>query len=389
MKTEKELSIYIHIPFCVRKCLYCDFLSAPSKAEKMRQYVEALCLEIQSQSKRFSEYKISTIFFGGGTPSLMETGMMTNIMDTLRQNYRFESEMEITVECNPKTLTKEKITEYVNAGVNRISIGLQSADEKELKTLGRIHSYADFLETYHLVRAAGIKNVNIDIMSALPGQTKESYHNTLQKVIALSPEHISAYSLILEEGTEFYRRYVEGDGNQYNELPGEEDERDMYYDTNASLQSSGFTQYEISNYAKTGYACKHNLVYWTLKDYVGFGTGAASYVNGIRYKNRNSTEQYIGLIHDGRFEALIEEKQVLSTEEKMEEYLFVGLRLNKGVSLCRFETLFGSPMQEVYQDVLPKLLQEKLLILQNDNLMLSDRGRDISNYVMAQFLFDH
>lgn len=294
----RELEIYVHIPFCVRKCAYCDFLSAPAPSAEQERYVEALIREIETFPYK-KEYRVSTVFLGGGTPSILAEGMIARILRAIRENFPHrEAPGEITIECNPGTASREKLEEYRQAGINRISIGLQSADDAELALLGRIHTWTDFLETYRLARAAGFENINIDLMSALPGQSVASWERTLERVLALRPEHISAYSLIIEEGTPFYQRYHEDDvrrerGDLPVSLPSEEEERAMYRLTERMVGGQGMRRYEISNYALPGYECRHNIGYWTGVEYVGFGLGASSLLHHTRYRNTECMEAYL------------------------------------------------------------------------------------------------
>ena len=425
MKTRNKqpLSIYIHIPFCKRKCLYCDFLSAPACAQERESYVEALLRELVIMSEACREYEVISVFFGGGTPSLLSGEQMQGIMLVVKSNYNLSTDAEISMECNPATASLQTLKAYRECGINRLSIGLQSANDEELKALGRIHDYAQFLQTYKEAREAGFTNINVDLMSALPGQTVESYKETLEKVVALAPEHISAYSLIIEEGTPFYERYGEetamaesGDvlkRHKFLPLPDEDAERDMYHLTNVFLEENGYARYEISNYAKNGYECRHNLTYWTAIDYIGFGIGAASYFQGYRFKNISDICKYQPLFskkemavgmqtqEEGWMEAFQsphssmpiakvwhEEIQRLSREEKMEEFMFLGLRLKKGISEQEFLLKFGKRVEEVYPSVVDSLLKEQLLLRKDGRLYLSKRGTDLANYVMAQFLLN-
>lgn len=411
MKTRNKqpLSIYIHIPFCKQKCLYCDFLSAPACAGERESYVKALLREISGMAEACREYQVISVFFGGGTPSLLSGGQMERMMSAVRIHYDLAENAEVTLECNPATATFSKLASYRKSGINRLSIGLQSANDKELKELGRIHNYRQFLQTCSDARKAGFTNVNIDIMSALPGQTMDSYLETIDKVLALKPEHISAYSLIIEEGTPFFDRYGEKvqmpsdspcDGmTKYPALPDEETERLMYHKTNTLLKKAGYTRYEISNFSRKGYECRHNLTYWTGIDYVGFGVGAASYFQGYRYKNISDVQKYkeffsrenrkasahffSGLPIEG---ALHEEVQQLSTEEKMEEFLFLGLRLKKGIATDTFQKTFGKSIDEIYGTVIADFIREGVLARKKNRLYLTKKGTDVANYVMAGFL---
>lgn len=391
----KQLSIYIHIPFCVKKCNYCDFLSMPADGETKRRYVDRLLEEMEEAAGDYGEYEASSVFFGGGTPSVLAIEDTARIMTCLREKFRFSPHPEITTEINPKTADYEKLKSYAALGVNRLSIGLQSAKENELGILGRIHSYEDFLEVFHGARRAGFSNINVDVMSALPGQEAAGYADTLKKVLALSPEHISAYSLIIEEGTPFFEWYKDEDAirkagkdlkeacsgrNKLPLLPSEEEERIMYEITGKMLEEHGYHRYEISNYAKSGFECVHNTAYWTRREYVGFGIGAASFVGGERFRNKGELQNYL----DGDFEK--EERFVLTQQESMEEFMFLGLRLTAGVSRQAFLAQFGVSMEEIYGEVLKKMERLGLLKAEEGRVYLTQRGVDVSNYVMSEFL---
>ena len=382
---KKELGLYLHIPFCVRKCAYCDFLSFPAEEEVRKRYVNCLIEEIR-QFDLAEDYVAATIFFGGGTPSLLEGSEIRRIMNTIRERFSdIREDAEITIECNPGTLTEEKLLIYKEAGINRLSLGLQSADEMELKLLGRIHTYEQFEENFYLARKAGFANINVDLMSALPGQSTENYRKTLQKVCKLAPEHISAYSLIIEQGTPFAERYGQdaakretGEKPQY--LPSEEEERRMYEDTETILSDYGFHRYEISNYAKEGYACRHNIGYWKRVDYAGFGLGASALQNPLRYKNTDDLQEYLN--HDFSKKELL----VLTKDNQIEETMFLGLRMTRGISKAEFERQFGSEIDAIYGDVLRKYKSMRLLLEENGRIFLSREGIHVSNSVMADFL---
>lgn len=385
MKKEhtKELMIYIHIPFCVRKCLYCDFLSAPADEDTKKAYMEALCLEIHEKSVHYGEYEVSSIFFGGGTPTAVEADWIQRIMQILRTDYQISEDAEITMEMNPGTVEEKDVTVYSEAGINRLSIGLQSAWDEELQSLGRIHTYEKFLETYDLVRKAGFNNVNVDLMSALPGQTPQKYRESLEKVLGLMPppEHISAYSLIIEEETPFYKAYEE----DRMVLPTEEEEREMYHLTKCVLEQYGYERYEISNYAKPGKECRHNIGYWQRKNYVGFGIGAASLVENERFANGRDLEAYIKTPCE-----VEEDRENLSVEEQMAETMFLGLRMEQGVSESLWMEEYHRSLTSVYGDVLQKHLKNGLLewteVEEERFIRLTEKGIDVSNYVMADFL---
>ncbi len=369
---QKELELYIHIPFCVQKCAYCDFLSAPADEAVRARYVEALKGEIHKRKAFGKNKKVISVFIGGGTPSILEEMQTAQLLKAVHDSFPIETDAEITIECNPGTLTKEKLSCYRQWGVNRLSMGLQSADNGELKMLGRIHTWEEFLESFSLAREMGFENLNVDLMSALPGQTRESWQSTLKKVLALKPEHLSAYSLIIEEGTPFYKRFGPGAGEECL-LPDEDAERQMYYDTRDMLKAEGYERYEISNYARPGFACRHNLGYWERKEYLGLGLGASSLTEGVRCRNHRKLSAYLA----GDYSH--EEEQRLTRKEELEETMFLGLRKAEGVLLTK-------EISEAYQEVFPRLEQQGLLIRENGRARLTDLGIDVSNYALAEFL---
>ena len=401
------LEIYIHIPFCVKKCDYCDFLSAPADFETKEKYVEALINEIKLNKNKMSEYVVDTVFIGGGTPSLLEENQISKIMSVFRDNCNMSENPEITIECNPGTITESKLLEYKKSGINRISFGLQSANDEELKSIGRIHNYAGFLESYNLARKCGFDNINVDLMSALPGQTLKSYEATLNKVVRLEPEHISAYSLIVEENTLMYDRVKKAQIKGINILPDEESERKMYYLTNNILRSNGYRKYEISNYSKPGKECKHNIGYWQRKEYLGFGIGAASLYKENRYNNISDINKYIEVLTNNIKEnsinnvgnssevenqvnilnSIVKNLQQLTERDRMEEFMFLGLRMMEGVSMEKFEQYFGKTYMEVYGKVQKRMEDKRFLINDNGYVKLTEFGIDLSNYVMSEFLF--
>lgn len=407
---KKNLEIYIHIPFCVKKCDYCDFLSMRADESTKREYVHALIREIELSREKMKDYQIDTVFIGGGTPSILDRKYIEDIMQALSENSLVSEDAEITIECNPGTVTEEKLVSYRNAGINRISFGLQSADNEELRSIGRIHSYAQFEESFRLARAAGFDNINIDIMSALPGQSIESYGRTLDKVLSMEPEHISAYSLIVEEDTPLNDRVQEALEKGIDILPDEDTEREMYYLTERKLSKADYRRYEISNYSKTGYECRHNIGYWKRVEYLGFGLGAASMYQGMRYNNTYEMDKYIGLLSDGKDEdsdfygdndffqddiwdiredvlSVLEGKiQRLTRKDMIEEFMFLGLRMIEGISEKEFQKNFGRSYDSVYGKVTEKLIAQELIEKNGDNVKLTKRGVDVSNYVMSQFL---
>lgn len=378
---KKELELYLHIPFCVSKCKYCDFLSAPSGEEQRQIYVERLCRRIRYWSDVIHNYgyEIVSIFVGGGTPSILTEAQITQVFEAVHESFPIREDAEITLEMNPGTDVKDKLPAYRELGINRLSMGLQSADNEELKCLGRIHTYEDFRQVYQWAREAGFTNINVDLMSAIPGQTLESYEDTLRKVADLEPEHISAYSLIIEEGTPFYERY--GEGRHAEELPDEDIERQMYVRTGEILEDYGYHRYEISNYAKDGYECRHNLGYWDRKEYLGLGAGASSLMDHIRWKEPDHIGPSTGLVLEER-----EDFTRLRRKDEMEEFMFLGLRKINGVSEYDFYKSFRVSMDEIYKESIENLIKEGLLVREEDRIRLTDRGIDLSNYALSQFL---
>ena len=405
MMNKKKLEIYVHIPFCAKKCAYCDFLSFPGNMRMRREYTDKLLEEIRIQSSFVREYQVDTIFLGGGTPSVLDVTDITATMGTLKEHYDIAPDAEITIEVNPGTVKMEGLVAYREAGINRVSMGLQSADDTELRYLGRIHTYDEFLKSFQRVRMAGFTNVNVDLISAIPGQTPESWRNTLKKTAMLKPEHISAYSLIVEEGTPFYDRYgghVEMESYEMSpeerrrlmalpDLPDEDTEREMYYMTRNCLAEQGYERYEISNYARPGFECRHNVGYWTGTGYLGLGLGASSYLEGCRFHNTSDFQSYVSAHFDDEAEfcqALRQDMEQLSVKSKMEEFMFLGLRLTRGVSVEGFITRFGQSIRNVYGGVIDKLEREGLLEHKNGYYHLTERGLDLSNYAMSLFLLD-
>lgn len=369
------IEIYIHIPFCVKKCDYCDFLSGPSGPEEQTDYVQALLREIDTV-KEGKGRSVSSIFIGGGTPSVLDAGFIGEILNRIRNKFQIQNDAEITIEANPGTADYGKLQAYREFGINRLSIGLQSPDDRELKILGRIHNYEQFLETYKEARKAGFDNINIDLMSAIPDQTYKGWEKNLRTVAELKPEHISAYSLIIEEGTPFAARELN--------LPDEDTEYNMYEATACILEKYGYKQYEISNYAKRGKACRHNIGYWTRQDYLGFGLGASSLYGKERFSNTADRKKYM----ENSFnpELIREREPVLSREDEMAEFMFLGLRMTEGVARTDFEQIFGCCIEQIYGDVLKKYETMGLLQEKNGRIFLSRAGIHVSNSVMADFL---
>ena len=405
--------IYIHIPFCVRKCLYCDFVSGIGSMETMQRYQNALLNEIEST---VINETVDSVFFGGGTPSVYPVEYIEEIMSLLYKKFNIVKNIsdktytgrdymnnngitnnpcEITIECNPGTLDMDKLYRYRKSGINRLSMGLQSSDNDELKTLGRIHTYEEFEQSFIMARKTGFTNINIDIMSAIPNQSLASYKSTLEKLVRLNPEHISAYSLIIEEGTVFYSKYSEGKECD-SDLPDEDTDREMYHFTKNFLSKNGYGRYEISNYAKKEMECKHNLKYWSRDNYYGFGISAASLVDNVRYTNISDIDKYMNIMENASSnEGVVSHEiktHIRETQEKidiygqMEEFMFLGLRKIKGINIKEFKNVFGREIHSVYGNVLDKMCENELMEYTGEYYRLSDKGIDVSNVVLAEFL---
>ena len=371
------LELYVHIPFCVRKCQYCDFLSGPSDEETKDRYIEALLKEIRA-AEHTEDYEIVSVFIGGGTPSALKAEAIASIMRTLQEQFFFCEDAEVTIEANPGTVDLEKLTIYRNVGINRLSLGLQSTDAEELKLLGRIHSYEEFLKSYEWAREVGFSNINIDLMFAIPGQTGEAWRQHLYQVAELNPEHISAYSLIIEEGTPF--------AEQNLDLPDEDTEYQMYEDTAEILERYGYRQYEISNYAKQGYMCRHNAGYWQRREYLGFGLGASSLYGGMRFSNTRRMQEY--LKESRNPDQIRKDVTVLSRNERIEEFMFLGFRMTEGISEKKFEENFDVRLMDVYGDILQKYEETGFVEHIETKWRLTRKGIHVSNHILADFLLD-
>ncbi len=405
----RELGIYVHIPFCVRKCAYCDFLSFPASGRLQQAYFRALREEIAS-FETAEEYKAVSVYFGGGTPSLPPAGEITDTLDMIRRVFTVEQDAEITIECNPGTTDRERLDAYHKAGFNRLSMGLQSADDTLLKTLGRIHTWETFLREYFEAREAGFDNISIDLMYGLPGQTLNVWEDTLEKVKALSPEHVSSYSLIIEEGTPFWDRYHEDDetkrrGEKTLFLPDEDEEDRMLVALKSSLRDIGIYRYEISNYARPGKESRHNTGYWLRREYAGFGLGASGQIKKTRYRNRSSLTGYLESVSaPGKGQGMIdpaaplqegacaqenplrEETTFLTRKDEISETMILGLRLTEGVDLQRFEKTFSQRAEDLFAEEIETYRRAGLLELNGRHLRLTDHGFDVSNLVMSSFL---
>ena len=371
MKTD-ALSLYVHIPFCVKKCNYCDFCSfSEVNVKDRRVYIDGLLREL-SEYKKQPKLSLATVFFGGGTPSLLTASEFEEITEKIREVFDLKAECEFTVESNPKTLTREKLVTYKRCGVNRLSIGLQSIHENELKILGRIHSFNDFLESFSIAREVGIENINVDIMYSIPAQTPNSFRETLGAVMALSPEHISAYSLILEEGTPLF---LKKDSLSFPTV----EEECLMYDTLCELMAgSDYLHYEISNYAKSGFECRHNLVYWRAKEYIGVGLAAHSYLCGVRFSNTEILSEY-----------LTENYKEYRTEEKIdkdargEEHVMLALRTSEGIDILRYRELFDKDFLDGKEKILKQLTDSGLAVLTDTRFALTEKGFYVSNEIIC------
>ena len=374
-----KISLYIHIPFCAQKCLYCDFPSFARKDHLRKAYIEALNKEIISLREKHNNLEINTIFIGGGTPSVLESDELECLLKEVAK-LNMAKDIEYSMECNPGNLTEEKLEVMKKYGVNRISMGLQAKQDNLLKGLGRIHNYKTFKENFLLAKKVGFNNINVDLMFGLPNQRLNEWEETLREIISLEPAHISAYSLIIEEGTAFYNLYE----NDKLKLPTEEEERKMYHLAKKFLEENGFNQYEISNYAKEGKECRHNLAYWNMDNWIGVGSASASYMDGKRIKNISSVEEYINSINEkGK---AIEEIINNSKNDNMEEFMFMGLRKINGIDENEFKNRFSMNINNVYGEIINKYIDEGLLIRESGRIFLSEKGIEISNIIMADFL---
>ena len=374
----KKVALYVHIPFCKQKCLYCDFPSYSHKEELMDEYVKALSKEILEKTK---EYKIESLFIGGGTPSYLSNENLRFLLDTINK-LDFVENAEKTIECNPGTVNKEKLEIIFNGGINRISFGLQSTNNEILKKIGRIHTYEEFKENYILARKIGFQNINIDMMFGLPNQSLNIWLESLKEVVVLNPDHISSYSLIIEEGTPFYSLY----DKDLLDLPSEEEERAMYEKGRDFLEAKGYNQYEISNYAKDNKECFHNKIYWECKEYIGVGVSSSSYIDGKRIKNIDNINEYIKNINENN--SIIDEELENTEKDKIEEFMFMGLRMIKGIEEKEFENRFGKKVDELYKEIIEKHIKNGLLIRKNGKIFLSKKGIELSNIVMSDMILE-
>ncbi len=379
-KVKEDLGLYLHFPFCEKKCDYCDFLSFSSDLSTKEAYAAALIREIVAYQKTAESCLVGSIFLGGGTPSVMPARLLKEIFSALAASFEIAGDAEITMEMNPGTVSEDNLS-FAADSINRVSLGVQSFHDEELKMLGRIHTRKQAVDSVSLLKKAGIKNLNIDLMSGIPGQTVRSWRDNLDQAIALDVPHISAYSLIVEEGTPFFDRYQNGD-----HLPDEDAERQMYYDTRKYLAGAGCLRYEISNYAKEGYECRHNLRYWRRGPYIGLGLGASSLFDHKRWKNTESLKQYLRDSADPQ--KIARDLTPLDTRDEMEEFMFLGLRTMRGVSEETFKAAFHRSMGDVYGAVLTRQIEEGFMKKIGDRYALTDRGIDVSNRILSEFLLD-
>ncbi len=396
----KPLSLYIHIPFCKHKCIYCDFLSFDNRTNTtVVQYINALMSEIRMYKPYADRFIVKTIYIGGGTPTILDEAMIGKVLDTVRHIFKIDRFPEITIEANPGTIKYTDLISFREYGINRLSIGLQSADSEMLRRLGRIHSYEEFLRGFESARRAGFENISVDVMSGLPGQNLHALVDTLNKVGELSPEHVSVYSLQVEEGTPLSERE-----DLINMIPNEDQDREMYVMTKKVLKTFGYKRYEFSNYAKPGYESRHNSVYWTGGQYIGFGIGAASFFKGQRFTNIKNIDSYIEICEDIRDEltrdtdrnrvydhasmVLRENVETMYVDKRMEEFMFLGLRMTAGVSREEFKTRFNRDMFDIYGEVINKYTDQGFISVDDKRVRLTEKGIDVSNYILADFILD-
>lgn len=376
----RKIGIYVHIPFCRRKCKYCDFISFENKEDYVERYMQALNNSIKEC--KYNDFAVDTVYFGGGTPSNIDSKYIVNILENIRKKFNVLNNAEITIEINPGTVTKEKLLDYYNSGINRLSIGLQSTHNNLLKLIGRIHTYEQFEENYNLAREIGFKNINVDLMLALPTQTLKELERSVKTIISLNPNHISLYSLILEEKTKLKEEVERG----IIGLPSDELERKMYHSTKKILEDNGYIQYEISNFSKKGYESKHNMNCWNQDEYLGFGLASHSYFNDVRFSNIDNLNKYIENIENQKFDKniIINEKQ--TKEDKMKEYMLLGFRKLKGISISEFEQRFQINPLFYFRFELSKLEDELLIEVDLDDIKLTKRGLDLANIVFSEFV---
>ncbi len=379
----KTKGIYIHIPFCRKKCNYCDFLSFPAGDELKTNYIEALVRELHLSEQINGKYEVDSVYIGGGTPSVLKPELMEKLLKAVNETFNLKKDCEFTVECNPGTLDKEKIRTFADGGVNRVSLGVQSLDEAHLKRLGRIHTRTDVFSSLNELRLAGIDNINLDLMFSLPDQTLADWDETLQRTLWFDPAHVSFYGLTLEEGTPMYEDFKSGLIEAYED----DEDRELYYHALNLLESKGYVHYEISNAAKPGKESKHNLKYWTMMDYIGFGLGAHSFNEGVRFSNTTDIDTYISCYY-GSTPVKLEREWVHENSEKenIEEFMFTGLRLVRGVSASYFKELFGKKIEAVYGEEFNKLIDHGFMEKVGDYYRFTSYGMDLANVSLREFV---
>lgn len=370
----------MHIPFCFKKCLYCDFNSYHGKEHLFEAYVETLKAEIRRASDRYPDIYISTIFFGGGTPTLLSFKQLISILDEIRTHFHMDSHAEITTEANPGTVSRESLHILHDAGFNRLGLGIQSLNDHELALLGRIHSSEEAIKAFDSAREAGFRNISVDLMYGIPGQTPKTWRRTLEGILNLQPEHVSLYSLTIEEGTPFHAMQVEGALS----LPGEDIEADMYEEAIRILTGTGFSHYEISNFSRPGFECRHNITYWQNEPYLGLGAGASSYIEGIRSTNISAIEEYIDNVRSNKSVAGMEEK--LQGHAAMGETVFLGLRMLEGLDMNRFTERYGISPEYAFPEQISNLLDGKLIEKTGSHIRLTHKGLLFANEVFAEFV---
>lgn len=374
------LGLYIHVPFCVQKCNYCDFNSFKVKGNDKKEYLDYIKKEMILYKNEFKDKQFDTVFFGGGTPSILSISELEELVVAIFENFNIKEDAEVSMECNPGTINKEKLLHMKNLGINRLSIGLQAIQNHHLEYIGRIHSYEEFEKNYLEAREVGFDNINVDLMYALPNHKKEEWIESLDKIISLNPSHISAYSLILEEGTRLYDMYE----CEEFKLLDEDTDIEMYNYTINKLRENGYNQYEISNYAKENKECKHNIIYWQCDNYLGLGPGASGFIGKNRYSNESDLDEYNKKVSQKI--KPVEEKILLSEQDKIEEFIFMGLRMNEGISLKVFKDRFNKRFEDIYKETMDKLIYDKLLELDGEYLRLTQKGIEISNSVFIEFI---
>ncbi|WP_195336176.1 radical SAM family heme chaperone HemW [Paraclostridium bifermentans] len=374
------LGLYIHVPFCAQKCYYCDFNSYKINSNQKKEYLINIEREMKFYEGEFKDKCFDTVFFGGGTPSILTVDELKELVNNINENFNIKKDAEITIECNPGTINREKLEAMKKMGINRLSIGLQATQNYHLKSIGRIHTYEEFEKNYYDALDIGFKNINIDLMYALPNQKTQEWKDTLDKIIKLNPSHISAYSLILEEGTKLYDMYQ----NKEFELLDEDTDINMYNYTIDTLKRHGYNQYEISNYSKEDLECKHNIIYWKCDNYLGLGPGASGFVGDTRYSNIEDICEYNKCIMQNI--RPVSEEIELTKKDKIEEFIFMGLRMNEGINIDVFKERFDTDFYDIYQEVMDNLIKRELVRFDGKNISLTQKGREISNSVFIEFL---